>query len=88
MLRRFESFENGEFHSAKELALLLFATATLRSGSMLQNTADYAYRVEKLLLQTLGGLGVSNHEQIEEEYQPESDAADGDEQTHEEHDEL
>lgn len=85
MLRR---FENGEFHSVKELALLLFATATLRSGSMLQNTAHYADRVEKLLRQSLGGLGVSKHDQIEEEDQPESDAADGDNQTHEEHDEL
>lgn len=88
--------ENNEAESAQELALIMFRTATLRSGFMLQESADFADSVEKLMRQT---LGIPEDEQIEEEEDlPESDSnaeksqqedGDGDdEQTGEEHDEL
>lgn len=83
--------ENNEADSAKELALIMFRTATLRSGFMLQESADFADSVEKLMRQT---LGIPEDEQVEEEEDiPEPDAAeddkdDSDEQAGEEHDEL
>lgn len=61
MLRR---VENNEADSAKELALIMFRTATLRSGFTLQESADFADSVEKLMRQT---LGISEDEQVEEE---------------------
>jgi heat shock protein beta len=39
---------------AKNMGLLMFETATLRSGFMLQDTASFAQRVETLLRKTLG----------------------------------
>lgn len=84
--------ENEEAESAQELALIMFRTATLRSGFMLQESADFADSVEKLMRQT---LGIAEDEQIEEEEDlPEDDApnaddqADDNERTEEEHDEL
>lgn len=85
--------ENDEADSAKDLALIMFRTATLRSGFLLQESADFADSVEKLMRQT---LGIPEDEQIEEEEDlPEPDAEDadqsqedGDDQTGEEHDEL
>lgn len=88
--------ENDEAESAEELALIMFRTATLRSGFMLQESADFADSVEKLMRQT---LGIPENEQVEEEEdQPEDDASDenaedqkdGDVPYHaeEEHDEL
>lgn len=87
--------ENDDADSAQELALIMFRTATLRSGFMLQESADFADSVEKLMRQT---LGIPENEQIEEEEDlPESDSTaddaeksqdDGDDQTGEEHDEL
>lgn len=89
LLRR---VENNEAEEAQELALIMFRTATLRSGFMLQESADFADSVEKLMRQT---LGIPEDEQIEEEEDlPESDSTasqqeDGDDdQTGEEHDEL
>ena len=43
-----------EDETARNMAELMFETATLRSGFMLQDTADFAARVEKLLRQNLG----------------------------------
>lgn len=72
----------------------MFRTATLRSGFMLQESADFADSVEKLMRQT---LGIPEDEQIEEEEDlPETESTDdadksqddGDDQTGEEHDEL
>jgi len=39
---------------AKETALMMFRTATLRSGFMLKDTVDFAESVEKMMRQTLG----------------------------------
>lgn len=88
--------ENDDAESAEELALIMFRTATLRSGFMLQESADFADSVERLMRQT---LGIPEDEEVEEEEIPEDDAseekADDDSkpeeetyQAEEEHDEL
>ncbi|XP_058061440.1 endoplasmin [Anopheles bellator] len=81
---------------AKDMAVLMFNTATLRSGFQLPETADFADSVERMMRQT---LGVSLDEQPEQEEFPEADpsdegtaggAADEDEEAidADEHDEL
>lgn len=60
LLRRVEADEADE--SAKEMALMMYRTATLRSGFMLQETSDFADTIEKMMRQT---LGVSLDEQID-----------------------
>lgn len=52
LLRRVE--RDSEDHSAREMALMLFRTATLRSGYMLRETADFALSIEHMMRQTLG----------------------------------
>jgi heat shock protein beta len=83
---------------AKETALTLFRTATLRSGYMLKDTVDFAQTVESMMRQT---LGVPMDEEIEDEddAQDEEDSAQipeedaegedqGDDAIDTEHDEL
>jgi len=53
---------------ARETALTLFRTATLRSGYMLKDTVDFADTVEKMMRQS---LGVPMDEEVDEE-EPES----------------
>uniref|UniRef100_A0A1B0AWN0 Heat shock protein 83 n=1 Tax=Glossina palpalis gambiensis TaxID=67801 RepID=A0A1B0AWN0_9MUSC len=60
LLRRVEADEADDV--AKEMALMMFRTATLRSGYMLQETSGFADSIEKMMRQT---LGISLHEQIE-----------------------
>ena len=50
--------------TAKDMALMLFRTATLRSGFMLRETADFAQSIEMMMRKT---LGVSVDEAVEEE---------------------
>lgn len=50
--------------TAKDMALMLFRTATLRSGFMLKETADFTQSVEVMMRKT---LGVPLDEQVEEE---------------------
>lgn len=75
--------------NARDMALMLFRTATLRSGFMLQETADFAQSVELMMRKT---LGVPLDEQVEEEEDipddgvPEEDSADREEDA--EHEEL
>ncbi|KAG4073141.1 hypothetical protein HA402_002530 [Bradysia odoriphaga] len=90
LLRRVEADDNDA--TAKDMALMMFRTATLRSGYMLQETSDFADSIEKMMRQT---LGVSLDEQIEEEDfvddQPEDGGNDQEEEADEvdaEHDEL
>lgn len=75
--------------NAKDMALMLFRTATLRSGYMLRETADFAQSVEMMMRKT---LGVSLEEQVEEEEDIPEDGIPDDEQEQEvdaeEHDEL
>lgn len=73
LLRR---VENNEAESATDLALMMFRTATLRSGFMLQDTAEFAESVEKLMRQS---LGVSLDEQAEEEDFTAEESAEADE---------
>jgi len=82
---------------AKETALTLFRTATLRSGYMLKDTVDFAEVVEKMMRQS---LGVPMDEEIEDEEDaqdeedsgsiPDEDAEEGDQgdSIDTEHDEL
>lgn len=78
--------------TAKDMALMLFRTATLRSGYMLRETADFAQSVEQMMRKT---LGVPLDEPIQEEVEEEEDVPEdgipqdeGDEVDAEEHDEL
>ncbi|CAG7818521.1 unnamed protein product [Allacma fusca] len=49
---------------AKEIALMMFRTATLRSGYMLKDTVDFASTVEGMMRQT---LGIPADEEIDED---------------------
>ncbi|XP_035208387.1 endoplasmin-like [Stegodyphus dumicola] len=94
LLRRIQSDKSDA--TARNMANIMFETATLRSGFMLQDTSSFAQRVEVLLRKT---LGVPEDAQVEEE--PElsedveddqrtdgADDQDDEDQDHEEHDEL
>lgn len=62
LLKRVQSDKSDE--TAKSMANIMYETATLRSGFMLQDTASFAQRVEILLRKS---LGVSEDAQVEEE---------------------
>ncbi|CAK9818259.1 Endoplasmin (Fragment) [Anthophora quadrimaculata] len=62
LLHRVENDANDQ--TAKDIALMMFRTATLRSGYMLRETASFADSVEQLLRKT---LGISLDEAPEEE---------------------
>lgn len=62
LLRRVEDDDNDE--KVKQTANLLFATATVRSGYMLQDTEDFGKRVERLIR---SDLDVSLDAPVEEE---------------------
>lgn len=89
LLRRIESDRNDV--TARNMANIMFETATLRSGYLLQDTADFAGRVEVLLRKT---LGVPEEAQVEEEPEDfddgeeEDKTEDKDEEESEDHDEL
>ncbi|KAH8311248.1 hypothetical protein KR044_005213, partial [Drosophila immigrans] len=71
LLRRVEADEADD--TAKDMAVMMFRTATLRSGYMLQETSTFADSIEKMMRQT---LGVAQDEQIE--IDEEDDDADDD----------
>lgn len=74
LLRRIES--DKEDLQAKNMANLMYETATLRSGYMLQDTAAFAGRVEQLLRQSLGvaeSAAVEEEEEQDAELDGESD---------------
>lgn len=50
--------------AAKDIAVMMFRTATLRSGFMLKDTADFAESVELMMKKT---LGIPLEDQAEEE---------------------
>merc|ERR1712001_92884 len=62
LLRRVE--DNPADKSAKDMALMMFNTATLRSGYMLKDTVNFADHIEMMMRQT---LGVDADEKVEEE---------------------
>lgn len=71
LLRRVEADEAD--NTAKDMAVMMFRTATLRSGFMLQETSDFADTIEKMMRQS---LGVPLDEQIELDEDDEDIAAD------------
>nr|QOC60279.1 heat shock protein 90a [Nilaparvata lugens] len=86
--------DNPEDPQATEIALMMFRTATLRSGYLLQDTAEFAQSVEKMMKQT---LGVGEDEEVEEEEEDEADEGEmekaeevdaNEEEEEKEHDEL
>lgn len=92
LYRRVE--DDPEDPKAKDIALMMFRTATLRSGYLLQDTAEFAQTVEVMMRQT---LGIPEDEQVEEdideepEEQPEDIGADEEPATTDsadDHDEL
>jgi len=62
LLRRVE--DNAEDPVAKDMALMMYNTATLRSGYMLKDTVAFAKHIEDMMRDT---LGVSKEESVEEE---------------------
>lgn len=78
--------------NAKDMALMLVRTATLRSGYMLKETSDFAQSIEAMMRKT---LGVPLDEQVEEEEdipeeatQEEGDGNGEEKEEDAEHDEL
>ncbi|RWS15847.1 heat shock protein 90-like protein 3, partial [Dinothrombium tinctorium] len=89
---------NKEDSQAKDMALLMFETATLRSGYSLQDTQSFALRVETLLRKSLGvdeNAAVEEEEETDEAIKDDKEEVDADEEetksedkTGDEHDEL
>merc|ERR1711899_208139 len=88
LLRRVE--DNPEDAVAKEMALMMFNTATLRSGYMLKDTVAFADHIENIMRTQ---LGVDKDEQVDEEEEivdeepPEDDDDEEEEEEDEEEDE-
>merc|ERR1712018_565136 len=68
LLRRVE--DNPSDETAKEMALMMFNTATLRSGYMLKDTVAFANHVENIMRTQ---LGVDKDEQEDEEDEEEEE---------------
>merc|ERR1711937_207809 len=85
LLRRVE--DNPADESAKNMAVMMFNTATLRSGFSLKDTVNFAEQIEMMMRQT---LGVDEDEKVEEEEEildeepPEEDDEDEEEEDDEE----
>merc|ERR1712050_723974 len=88
LLRRVE--DNPADASAKDMAVMMFNTATLRSGFALKDTVNFAEQIEAMMRQT---LGVDADEQVEEEEEitdeepPEEDEDDEEEEEEEDEEE-
>merc|ERR1719432_55573 len=86
LLRRVE--DNPADASAKEMAIMMFNTATLRSGFPLKDTVNFAEQIEVMMRKS---LGVDLDEQIEEEEEitdEEPPEDDDDEEEEEEEEEI
>jgi len=87
LLRRVE--DNPGDATAKDMAMMMYNTATLRSGYMLKDTNEFALNIEKMMRET---LGVDLDEQVEEEEElpeeaPEEEGEDDDEEEEDEEEE-
>jgi len=87
LLRRIE--DNPGDAVAKDMALMMYNTATLRSGYMLKDTNVFALSIEKMMRET---LGVDQDEQVEDEEElpeeaPEEEGEDDDEEEEEDDEE-
>lgn len=97
LLRRVEVDTSDE--TAKDIALMMFQTSTLRSGYMLRETSSFANSVEQLMRKSLGIAPdeMPEEEELQEEEETTSNAeaeetidaeADTDNEKDEDHDEL
>ncbi|XP_046396566.1 endoplasmin isoform X1 [Ischnura elegans] len=92
LLRRVESDPSDE--SAKDIAAMMFQTATLRSGYMLRDTSTFAQSVEQMMRKTLGiPIDEEPEEEVEEPMEEkhseqEVEAEERDEESSDDHDEL
>ena len=89
LLRRVE--DNPEDATAKEMALMMFNTATLRSGYMLKDTVAFADHIDSMMRETLGvdkDEAVEEEEELPEDETPEDDEDDEDEEEEEEEEEV
>jgi len=87
LLRRVE--DNPADSTAKDMAIMMFNTATLRSGYNLKDTVNFAEQIELMMRQTLGvdaDEAVEEEEEIVDEEPPEED--DEDEEEEEEDEEI
>merc|ERR1712170_117726 len=85
LLRRIE--DNPADVSAKDMAVMMFNTATLRSGYPLKDTVNFAEHIETMMRKTLGvdvDEAIEEEEEITDEEPPEDD---DDEEEEEEDDE-
>jgi len=85
LLRRIE--DNPADVSAKDMAVMMFNTATLRSGYPLKDTVNFAEHIETMMRKTLGvdvDEAIEEEEEITDEEPPEDD---DDEEEEEEEDE-
>merc|ERR1719410_539707 len=86
LLRRVE--DNPDDSVAKDMALMMFNSATLRSGYMLKDTTEFAMQLESMMRNT---LGIDKDEQVDEEPElvdeVEEDEDDEDEEDEDEDDE-
>merc|ERR1719145_207884 len=85
LLRRVE--DNPADASAKDMAIMMFNTATLRSGFALKDTVNFAESIEKMMRETLGvdaDEQVDEEEEITDEEPPEDDDDDEEEEDEEE----
>ena len=82
LLRRVE--DNPDDAIAKDMSLMMFNTATLRSGYFLKDTSAFAMHIENMMRET---LGIDKDEQVEEEEElPEEPEEDDDDEEEEEDD--
>jgi heat shock protein beta len=82
LLRRIE--DNPADKTAADMALMLYNTATLRSGYMLKDTVNFAEHIESMMRET---LGVSAEEEVDEELDLPEEAEDEGEDEGEEEEE-
>merc|ERR1712130_196414 len=84
LLRRVE--DNPADTTAKEMAVMMFNTATLRSGFALKDTVNFAEHIEAMMRKTLG-VDIDEQVEAEEEITDEEPPEDDDDDEEEEDDE-
>jgi len=84
LLRRVE--DSAEDKTAKDMATMMFNTATLRSGFSLKDTVNFAESIEAMMRQTLG-VGLEEQVEEEEELAEEEPTEEEDDEEEEEEDE-
>ena len=83
LLRRVE--DNPDDNVAKEMSVMMFNTATLRSGYRLRDTTTFAQTIEFMMRDT---LGIDKDEQVEEEEEIVDDTPEDDDEDEEEEEDV